>query len=205
MNNSDIEGRYYCNDCKSIIRGDTWGDDNHRSRYLVDEDRYEWMGSDGRKHHVYAIKQIRCPHCGNWGAIRIAATKELKCISCTRHFQFKEGAFMDGIFLDKNPLLKQRAEKYIHEGCRELDKLAGINGEEVEKQAVKLYKELIEKSPIWEGYNPRTTAAGILYIAGIFTRNRVSQRKVADIMNCTEVSIRKYKAIAYVLDVELIL
>ena len=198
MSNSDIEGRYYCNDCNSII-ADSWSD--HRSTYLVDENRYEWTGPDGRKHHVYAIQQIRCPHCGNWGAIRIAQTRELKCVSCTRHFKRIEGAFMDGIFLDKNPLLKQRAEKYIHEGCKGIE-----YGEEIEKEALKLYKELIEKSPVWECYNPRTTVAGILYIASILSKNRLTQREVADIMNLTEVSIRnKYKAIADVLDVELIL
>jgi len=215
MNNSDIEGKYYCDDCKSIIDVD---EDNHRRRYVgrkhhYDVNRYEWTGPDGHLHHVYAIQQIRCPHCGNWGAVKTRRrTKMRKCISCARHFQFNEGAFVDGIFLDKNPLLKQRAEKYIHEGCKGIE-----YGEEIEKKAVKLYKQLIEKSPIWEGYNPRTTAAGIIYIASIFAqfdarrvcimrelawrRVRLTQIEVADLLNVSEATVaKKYKAIAEVLE-----
>lgn len=101
---------------------------------------------------------------------------------------------MDGIFLDQYPLLKQRAEAYIREGCKELGKLKDVNEKELYEVAMKIYEKLIENSPEWEGYHPRTTVAGVLYIAGLVQQegeDGISQREISEVMNVTILFIKK--------------
>lgn len=62
---------------------------------------------------------------------------------------------------------------------------------EWEEYAEHLYKELVRGDII---QNPRTTAAGVLYVAAVMTKTWISQQDIAEALGIAETSVR----VAYV-------
>lgn len=144
---------------------------------------------------IKKVERIRCPNCGEWGAVRLGL-KNLNCISCGKRFKLAQGALMDGVFLEKWPNMRDRVGKYIHEGCMGLGLSKGT-----EVRAGALMKKLTTTRGL--SGNPRAIAGGLIYLAAGAEKERRTQRDVGDVMNVTEVTVRNsYRRIFYDLNLE---
>lgn len=132
-------------------------------------------------------KEVRCPECGEWGAL---GKRSLKCIHCGNRFGIREGAFMDGVYLDKWKV-QDRYEKYIEEG---VDKLEISDKNSVTNKAIEMVEDL--PGTFKSGKNPRTISSGAVYISTVIGGERRTQREVAEAFRISEKTIlKRYKEI----------
>jgi hypothetical protein len=149
---------------------------------IIDSTNLTWKGVNCGT--VVYVKEVRCPRCQRWGAYTQA--KNMVCISCGNRFARTQGAFMDGVFLDRYPIPRDRCKKYVREGCRELEL-----PEEVVQLALDLFEKYSKRSSGWIS-SPRGTAAGLIYVSGVLRDYRRTQNDVAKVMNVGPPTLRKH-------------
>jgi transcription initiation factor TFIIIB Brf1 subunit/transcription initiation factor TFIIB len=81
-------------------------------------------------------------------------------------------------------LLQDTPKKYVEDLCNKL----GLSETILKKSLNKLKK--VEKDMIFMGNHPQVIAGGIVYIICRKEKINITQRKIGDILNITEVSLR---------------
>lgn len=156
------------------------------------------MGVLKEKIHVNEfVYKIRCPHCHNLGAIHRG--KKYVCICCEKTFEWTETAILDGIFLDKTPVMI-RIPRYISWGCRQLN----FTSNHAEQKALELFDKLRQQFRAHVGgRNSRALAASLIYISAVLVGERRTQMDVAKEMRTSITSIKNnYQIIAKLLNLD---